>query len=118
MIKDNEIVIPEELKANMIILSTVMSPTKEDIGILIMGENMEPKQYTNGLSVIRLYLLNQRNFKYYIEMELEAFAFNDLESAYEFLTNLPNMSALELILMMNNPDFNFDDGVNSNRVLH
>jgi len=118
MIKDNDIVIPEELKVNMIILSTVVSPTKQGIGILIMGENMEPKQHSSGLPVIRLYLLNKRNFKYHIEMELEAFAFHDLKSGYEFLDNLPNMSALELILMMNNPDFDFDDGVNSNRVLH
>ena len=118
MIKDNEIVIPEELKVNMKILSTVLSPTKEEIGILIMGENMEPKQYTSRLSVIRLYLLSKRNFKYYIEMELEAFAFHDLDSAYEFLNNLPNMSALELIIMMNSPKFDFDDGVNSSRILH
>ena len=118
MIKENEIVIPEELKADMKILSTVMSPTKEDIGILIMGENMETKQYTGGLSVIRLYLLNKRNFKYHIEMELEAFAFHDLESAYAFLINLPGMSALELLIMMNSPKFDFDDGVNSNRILH
>ena len=118
IIKDNEIVIPEEFNKDMKILSTVMSPVKEDIGILIMGENMEPEHYAEGLSVIRLYLLNKRNFKYHIEMELESFAFHDLESAYEFLIKLPDMSALELLIMMNSPKFDFDDGVNSNRILH
>jgi len=118
MIKDNEIVFPDELIEDMKILSTVTNPEKEDLGILIMGENMEVEQYSGGLSVIRLYLLNKRNFKYHFEIELGAFAFYDLESAYGFLIKLPEMSALELLIMMNDTKSDIDDDVNSNRNFH
>lgn len=116
VINENEIVIPKELKEEMRILGTVLSPVKEGKGILIMGENMEPDNYKGGLSVIRLYLLNGVNSEYQIEREVAAFAFYTFESAYEFLVKLPEMSALELLITMNNPRFGFVNE-NSNHIL-
>ena len=39
--------------------------------------------------------------KCHVETELEAFAFDDIDFAMEFLNHLPGMSALELLIMMN-----------------
>ena len=66
-----------------------------------MGENMDPEIHKEGSSVIRLYLLERIEGKYHVETELEAFAFDDIEFAIEFLNHLPGMSALELLIMMN-----------------
>lgn len=101
MITDDELVIPEELSNYMQILTTIVSPLKEDMGILIMGENTDADNHAvDALSVIKIYLLGKQGSNYHVESELGAFAFNDLESAYGFLVSLPEMSALELLIMM------------------
>lgn len=101
MLKDIELVIPAGL-ANMQILTTFSSQEKRDTGILVLGENMDRGNYIEEtLSAVRIYLLKERGSKYHIESELETFAFSDIESAYEFLIGLPNMTALDLIVTMN-----------------
>lgn len=98
MNKDVEIVIPDMLK-HMEILTIAISPVMQDLGILIMGVNMKPLK--NELPTIRIYLLQKDGRKFNVEKELEAFSFFDANSAMEFVMNLPEMSALELLLMMN-----------------
>ncbi len=98
---DMKIVIPEELTESMQVITTIISPSKEDMGILIMGENMDPGIHKEGPSVIRIYLLGKVEEEYHVETELEAFAFDDIDFATEFLNHLPGMSALELLIMMN-----------------
>ena len=81
-----KILIAEELTESMQVLTTKISPAKEDIGILIMGENMDPEIHKEGPSVIRLYLLEKIEWKYHVETELEAFAFDDIVSPRNFST--------------------------------
>ena len=100
VIKDNELVIPEGL-ADMQILTRFSSQEKSDTGILVLGENTDRANYIEGsMSAVRIYLMIKSGTKYHVEGELEAFTFYDLESAYEFLEGLPNMSALDLLVMM------------------
>jgi len=101
--------IPDELQEDMQVLTTIISATMDNIGILIMGENIEP-HLEGQLSVIRIYLLGRDDSEFLVEKELEAFAFHDLDSAHSFLENLPNMTALELLIMMNRTD---DDSSNN-----
>ena len=93
---DMKILIPEELTESMQVITTIIS-----MGILIMGENMDPGIHKEGPSVIRLYLLGKVEEEYHVETELEAFVFDDIDFAMEFLKHLPGMSALELLIMMN-----------------
>lgn len=103
MIKDEDLVIPESLKGFQI-LSTVKNANHENLGILIMGKNTDKEKYIEDIfSEIRIYLLGKSDSKYHVENELVAFAFHDLKSAYEFVVKLPNMSALDILIMMTNP---------------
>lgn len=100
MINENELVIPAGL-ANMHFLTTLISQEKSDTGILLLGENTDRENYMEGsMSAVRIYLLKKCGTKFHVQVELEALAFEDIEFAYEFLEGLPNMSALDFLVMM------------------
>lgn len=88
--------IPEELK-NMTVMTTVFSPVVEDFGILIMGENIE-KQV--GTPIIRVYYLRREDGQYECIEELESFAFESVNQAVQFADFLPEMSGIEMLLML------------------
>lgn len=93
-----EIVIPENLN-DLKVLQTVISPVYEHMGILILGEDMHRGSTS---PIIRIYLLEKVDNKYLIQHEIRAFNFLNYATANSFQQELPKMSALELLIAMNN----------------
>jgi hypothetical protein len=93
-----EIVIPENFN-DMKVMQTIISPVYRHMGILIMGEDMHRG---SASPIIRIYQLDKVDNKYLIQNELQAFNFLNYASAKSFLQELPKMSALELLITMNN----------------
>lgn len=85
---------PLELES-MELLQFIESPVFEGLGILIMGENMI------GMPNVRFYELEKIEDVYEVKQELQAFTFLSSTEAMAFLDHLPDMTALELLLMMN-----------------
>lgn len=94
--EDVKILIPEDFEDNMKIITTIFSSTKE-VGLVIAGEDMYP---TSEHPILRIYLLEHIDLGWAIQEELHAFAFLNYDTAKLFLEKLPNMSALELLIMM------------------
>jgi len=92
-----KILMPEEFGDEMEILTTVFTPENE-IGLVIAGENM---YQTSENPVIRIFMLENVDLGWALNEELQAFAFLNYDEAQSFLVNLPNMSALELLIIMN-----------------
>ena len=92
------IIMPKGFTEEMQFLSSVFSSIQKDSGILIMGENLELGE---KVPIIRLYLLKRFDLYWHVQDELEAFAFADSASAYNFLRDLPEMSALDLLIKLN-----------------
>ncbi|MFS0689414.1 hypothetical protein AB1K89_09235 [Sporosarcina sp. 179-K 8C2 HS] len=101
--------IPEELLAGRVLLSEIINPTYDKIAIVLLGENMDPANYREGLSVIRIYLFIKEGGEYHFSNEIEAFSFEGLAPAVDFLKALPHMSALDLLLRMNAPSEIWDE---------
>ncbi|SEM35807.1 hypothetical protein SAMN05192533_102309 [Mesobacillus persicus] len=97
--------IPNEILHDMEIHATVVSPVDKKTGILILTSGM--KHFTKEI-VIRIYLLHREDTKNHfdIQHELQAFSFTSYLQAKKFLNHLPNMSALEmLVLLKPSPQF-------------
>ncbi|GKW45868.1 hypothetical protein [Planococcus sp. NCCP-2050] len=88
----------EEIFENINILATLQSPSDPYLGILITGEEyfLDSKQ-----PIIKVYLINKSNSEWRIQKELETFVFSSYASAKKFVMDLPEMSALDLLLVMN-----------------
>lgn len=89
--------LPVEL-VSMELIQLIESPVVKGLGILIMGENM------NGTPNIRFYQLEKIEDLFEVKKELQTFTFHSSEEAMVFLEHLPNMSALELLLMIGTVD--------------
>ncbi|WP_025783037.1 hypothetical protein [Sporosarcina sp. D27] len=100
---NQKVEIPFEMK-HMLLLSQIINSDNTRFEILILGENMKPDiRNEKANSVIHLLLYIQREGQYVFENLIESFAFESNEMAYNFLTELPNMSALDLLLKLNGP---------------
>lgn len=97
----NIVAVPEELLIGRILLSEIINRDYDKIALVLLGENMDLAKYRNELSTIRLYLFMKKGGEYVYEKELEAFSFDGLAPAFDFLKKLPNMSALDYILRVN-----------------
>ena len=80
-------------------LKVVISPNTKDVGILLAGENLDLTK--SCCPTVRLYLVNLINDKYELTRELDAFTFNSKEEAIEFSKSLPELTAMDLVMMMN-----------------
>lgn len=94
--------VPNELLKGMEIQAKVVSPKHPNVGVLILS-----KDY-NQLSreiVIRLYRMHKGpvDKRFHVVSELEAFMFTNYKQAKEFLKKLPNMTGLEMLLLLNPP---------------
>ena len=89
--------LPIDLES-MELIQLIESPVVNGLGILIMGENM------NGAPNIRFYQLEKIKDSFEVKKELQTFTFHSSVEALLFLEHLPNMSALELLLMMGTVD--------------
>lgn len=85
--------IPVELES-MELIQLIESPVVKNLGILIMGENI------NGIPNIRFYELENIEDVFEVKKELQSFTFHSWADAMIFVDHLPEMSALELLLMM------------------
>ncbi|WP_223701694.1 hypothetical protein [Sutcliffiella deserti] len=94
-----DVIIPDELLNKMEIHGTMVSPNKPDVGVLILTKGFN--RFSREI-VIRVYRLQRDKLtnKYTIYLELQAFAFSNYMQAKEFLANLPNMTALEMLMML------------------
>ncbi|RLL43919.1 hypothetical protein D8M04_13525 [Oceanobacillus piezotolerans] len=92
------VVIDNELLEEYALLSTFFSPSNTTLGVLILGENYHE---VSRNVILRVYRLNKEtDGKFYSQAELQVFSFSSFNEAEQFLSYLPEMSALELILMM------------------
>lgn len=80
------------------LLGTLLSPVAGNTGVIIMGEDYEE---TAAGPTVWLYLIGLIEEKWHIQDELEAFTFSNYESAKRFVDDLPGMSAIDLLLLMN-----------------
>ncbi|MDN4608046.1 hypothetical protein [Sporosarcina highlanderae] len=100
--EQKKIELPNDLFDGMMYLTQVISPARDHVAIVIMGENMDEDAYDpDEFSVIRLYLFIDDGRAFSPVQEIEAFSFKGLEDAYGFLKALPEMSAMDLMLRMN-----------------
>ncbi|KQL33343.1 hypothetical protein [Psychrobacillus sp. FJAT-21963] len=93
---------------HMEVVNLIESPTVEGLAILFLGENLEDNE--NNKPTIRVYLLKRIQGIFEIEKELYAFSFYNVNKALTFADNLPQMSALELLIDMNS--------VNQENIIH
>lgn len=89
--------LPEEFEG-MELLETLISPAKSNIGIMVLGEN-----YSDGVErpTVRIYLISIEEDEWDFEGELQAFTFLNFGSAKRFVEDLPSMSAIDLLLLLN-----------------
>ncbi|MBU9713208.1 hypothetical protein [Evansella tamaricis] len=89
----------DEIFEGLELYSFVLSPLYSNLGILIMTEDFE---MNSTYIVIRFYVLRKGpDGAFSIEDELQPLSFNSHESTQYFLESLPNMSALDLLVAMN-----------------
>ncbi|MEO4052226.1 geranylgeranyl pyrophosphate synthase [Solibacillus sp. CAU 1738] len=101
MNKQIEINIPEWFELDgLSTLQVVISPNTDNVGIILAGENLDLTK--TCCPTIRMYLVNLINGKYELTKELEAFTFNSKEEALQFSEKLPELTAIDLVMMLNN----------------
>lgn len=93
----NQMNLPEELDG-MVLIETLISLMQPNTGVIIVGENYVE---TSIQPIVRLYLITWEDDDWVIETEMQAFAFNDLGSARRFVSDLPNLSAIDILIQMN-----------------
>lgn len=100
MIKQVEVNIPEWFELDgLSALHTVISPNYEEVGVLIAGENLDNTKCCDP--TVRLYMVTLLEGKYEVTKELEAFTFNCMNEARKFSEQLPNLNALDLVMLLN-----------------
>lgn len=93
-----EINIGKDIIKNIHLLATLLSPSQSSLGILIAGEEYFQESIQ---PIIRIYLIEESELEWHIQKELETFVFSSYASAKKFVNDLPEMSALDLLLVMN-----------------
>ncbi|WP_342541938.1 hypothetical protein MHH33_12795 [Paenisporosarcina sp. FSL H8-0542] len=91
------IFMPENFEDEMEVIATIFTPTN-DIGLAIAGENLHP---TSKCPIVRIFMLETVDQGWAFKEELQAFAFSNFDEAQSFLENLPQMSALEMLIILN-----------------
>lgn len=88
----------KEIVENHNVLVTLLSPYHSNLAILITGEDYFQK---STKTIIRVYLITEIRDEWSIQTELESFAFSNYNSANKFINDLPGMSAIDLLILMN-----------------
>lgn len=91
------IFVPKDFEDEMEVITTIFTPTN-DIGLAIAGENMYP---TSTCPILRIFMLETVDHGWAFKEELQAFTFLNFDDAQTFLENLPQMSALEMLILLN-----------------
>lgn len=85
-----------ELRNNMTLLSTLISPGRSDLGILIAGENYFK---TSTQPCIHIYLIIESKSEWRIQKKIGNYKFTNFNSASQFAIDLPELSALDLLIL-------------------
>jgi hypothetical protein len=93
-----KLIFDNEVLEGMIMEVMTVSPSDPTKGILVMSQGL--KNIFDPV-VFRIYLLEwlQESDGFNVEKELAAFEFDTSKKAYEFLSHLPEMSAIDLLLL-------------------
>lgn len=102
----NQMSLPKELDG-MVLIETLISAMQPSTGVIIVGENYEE---TASQPIVRVYLITMEDEGWVIETELQAFAFSDLESAKKFVSDLPDLSAIDILIRMSGHQSNSPSG--------
>ncbi|MEG0259619.1 MAG: hypothetical protein RR651_07070 [Lysinibacillus sp.] len=80
------------------VLQTITSPKTVSIGLLLVGVYFNEPYQANPL--VRVYLLQYSDGAFEMTKELEAYSFESIEEAYEFVNRLPRLSVVDLIMIL------------------
>lgn len=81
------------------IIETIVSKNSANIGIVVAGENFDMSKHC--CPTVRLYMIRLIDNQYELMKELDAFQFESVEEAKAFSGKLPELNAIDLIMMMN-----------------
>lgn len=95
-IMKNQMSLPKELDG-MVLIETLISAIQPSTGVIIVGENYEE---TASQPIVRVYLITMEDEGWVIETELQAFTLSDIESSTKFVSDLPNLSAIDILIRM------------------
>lgn len=100
MNKQIQINVPEWfVQDELHIIAQVISPNADNVGILLAGENFDLSKQCSP--TVRMYLLHLIDEQYEFIKELDAFQFNSSQEAEYFTSKLPEMNAIDLVMMLN-----------------
>lgn len=97
--------LPDDLTENSIVEVTMISPKNEQEGIVALSEDIGE---VINLRLFHLFL-SADDEVYYPVQELAAFCFKERKYLEDFLSELPNMSALDMLILLN--PITLDDSV-------
>lgn len=94
---EENVFFPDEMMENKKLETVIISPVLTEIGIAALSESSQ------SMHILRLYQLNfdEHENTYIPVQELEAFSFQHYDELTNFLEKLPEMSALEMLLVLN-----------------
>ncbi len=95
-----QLIIPEWFVLDELhIIETVIGDPLSETGMVIAGENLDATKYC--CPTIRLYMIRLVGDQYELMKELDAFQFQSVEDAKAFCAKLPQLNAIDLIMLMN-----------------
>lgn len=97
---DQAVVFPNELLEKYTLESTFFSPTHTHFGLATFS------QIQDSVHIIRLYQLARSNHdeQYHVVQEMVSFSYQNRQDLDDFLKRLPNMSAIEMLMMLHPSD--------------
>lgn len=101
-----QLIVPEWfVQDELHIIETIVSKVTPSTGIVIAAENFDATKRCRP--TVRLYMIQLMNNQYEITKELDAFQFGTVEQAKQFCAKLPEMTAIDLIMLMNKEELVF-----------
>lgn len=97
MYKNKEVIYPNQLTKDMKIEEDIFPTIESDIGITTLSQQI------NSNHILRIYqlLYNHENENYEVVQELEAFTFQTRKELTDFIKKLPQLNAIEMLLLLN-----------------
>lgn len=97
MFKYKKVIFPDELLEDMTVEKTIFTEILNEIGIAMLS------QLDGSANVLRIYQLmyNKVNESYEVLQELAAFTFEKRRELLTFLRGFPNLSGIEMLLLLN-----------------
>ena len=95
-----QLIVPEWFVLDELhIIETIVGKTSGNTGIVVAGENFDASKQCSP--TVRLYMIRLIEDQYELMKELDAFQFKTVEEAKGFCSKLPQLNAIDFIMMMN-----------------